>query len=217
VTAEPAATMAPVVEAPRKDAPSGWRINDAMSAWQQARNRILTDDPDAEGDEAALLELLGPEQDDIESILNRLLRAAIHAQDMSEAAGKRAEEIKAREDRYMKRCVALRTAAYGVMDAMGRKKHELPDLTASVKAGSVSVFVINEDLIPDDCKRTIPERKEPDKTVIARRLKALRDWEEAKARAEQLGMDPESIPDAPSDVPGASLSNQMPTLQIRRK
>lgn len=224
-----AETMAPlldaIVGAPENQspstrpvtAPSGWRIGNVMEAWQQARNRILTDDPEAAGDEAALLELLGPEQEDAENILRRLLLAAVHCDDMAALAANRVAEIKEREDRYSKRALATRTAAFHVMEAMGKRRHELPELTASIRAGNASVFIINEDALPADCWRTIPETKEPDKKLIGTRLKSRARWEEDKAASLDAGLDPDTIPDAPPDVPGASLSNSMPSLVIKRK
>ena len=202
---------------PRRDAPGGWRISKVMEAWQQARNRILTNDADTAGDEAELLALLGPEQEEADGILNRLLRAAVHADDMADAAKARAAEIKAREVRYNNRALALRTAAFHVMEAMDKRRHELPDLTATMRAGSASVFIINEDLIPADCLRTIPERKEPDKKLIGDRLKARQKWEDDRDASVAAGMDPDTVPDAPPDVLGATLSNAMPSLQIKRK
>jgi Siphovirus Gp157 len=199
------------------NAPSAWRIGEVMRAWQQARNRLLADDPELASDEAELAELLGPEQDDALSILNRLLRAAVRAEDLSVSAVKRAEEIGARAKRFADRSTAMRTAAFHVMEAMDKTRYELPDVTASMRAGQPSVFIINEELLPKDCIRTIPESKEPDKKIIGSRLKALRQWEIDRARALESGLDPETIPDPPPDVPGASLSNGMPTLQLRRK
>jgi hypothetical protein len=206
-----------LADAVRKGAPSAWRIGAVMEAWQQARNRILTEDSEIEIDEAELAALLGPEQDDADQILARLLRATIHAEDMAAMADARIIEIIQRRDRYLRRAEGTRTAAYHVMEAMQLKKRELPELTATVRAGSTSVFIIDEDLIPDGCKRLIPEKKEPDKKIIGARLKALKKWEEDAAEARARGLDEDTIPDAPPGVPGASLSNGMTTIQIRRK
>jgi len=198
-------------------APSAYRIGQVMEAWQRARNHIITEDPDLALDEAGLAGLLGSDQDDAISILNRLLHAAAYAEDMSKLAEAQARAIQERSSRFANRALATRTAAFHVMDAMGLKRHELPDMTASMRAGGVSVMIINDDTIPDECKRTIPEKKEPDLKLIGARLKAIRDWESARDKALADGFDPETIPEPPPDVPGATLSNGMPTLVIRRK
>ena len=173
-------------------APGPYRVGLVMEAWQQARNRILTEDTETEIDEAELTRLLGDEQIDTDQILDRLLRASVHAQDMATMAEARAVEITQRRDRYLRRAEGIRTSAYHVMEAMQLRKRELPDLTATVRAGSASVFIINEDLLPNDCWRTVPEKKEPDKRVISERLKAHKKWEDARDTALAAGLDPDT-------------------------
>lgn len=170
--------------------PSAWKVEQAMAAWQSARARLLADDADLAHDEAALTELLGPAEGDVRDILHRLIRAAAHAKSMAEAAAERAADLKAREDRFKRREQHARGTVMAIMEAMGEKKIELPDATASIKGGSQGVLITDETVLPDSCVKT--ERK-PDKAAIGAKLKAG------------------------EAVPGAELANGMPSLQIRTK
>ena len=137
-----------------KPAPSGWRVEQAMSAWQSARARILADDAALEGDEAALSELLGDETGDVDSILARLLRASVHAGDMADVATERADHMALRAVRYTAREALMRGAAMAIMETMDRKKFELPDLTATVGKPRSSVEISDEAAIPEEYWKT---------------------------------------------------------------
>lgn len=168
--------------------PSPYQIEQALSAWMSARARILSDD--LASDEAALAEMLGPETGDVMDILQRLLRGAMHAKDMAEAAGDRIEEIQARRDRYRRRADTMRGVAFSIMDAIGERKIELPDVTATIAAGRQSVVITDEAAIPDQFVRT---KREPDKAALLAALK--------------VGY----------EIPGAVLANGIDTLQLRTK
>lgn len=172
------------------DAPSGFRIEQALAAWNSARTRLLQDDPSLERDEAALTELLGPVEGDVDSIIARLLRAARHAKVMADGSSDLIKEMQERKTRYAARSEALRATAFAIMDAIGRTKVELPDLTATMRAGQPKVLFTNEDAIPDIYVRI--ERK-PDVATILSALKS--------------GL----------TVDGAELSNSGPSLMIRTK
>lgn len=193
-------------------APSGYRINEVLTAWHQARNRLLTDE-EINADEALLAELLGPETEDVSTILRRLLLASIHCADMSAMADARIVEIEMRRDRYKKRAEAMRTAAYQVMEITGRKREELPELTATLRTGTPSVFIIDEALVPEQYIKEKIERSY-DKVAIKAALLERR-------AAEAAAINPETgeIADVelPPDVPGATLSNGAGTIQIRRR
>ena len=151
--------------------PSGIHIGNIMTAWQQAREQMLINDPSLEGDEEALAELLGPEQGDAEDILTRVLRAKVHAESMAAAADERAKLIVERKRRYQVREDNLKALAVTIMRVMQRKKFELPDMTASVIAGREGLAIPNPELIPDTyCE--IVTTKVPDKETIKAYLKA---------------------------------------------
>jgi DNA polymerase III delta prime subunit len=172
------------------DAPSAWRVEQAMAAWQSARARLLADDSGLEQNEAALDELLGDAEGDIESVLARLLRAARDAKAMAEASAGLIEDMRARKERYQRRNEAFRGTAFAILDALGRNRFEMPDITASIRAGQPSVQITNEDEIPDIYVELV---RKIDKQTIASVLKSG------------------------GEVPGATLSNSLPTLSLRTK
>lgn len=172
------------------DAPSGYRIEQALSAWQSTRARLLTEDADMAQDEAALSALLGPAEGDVRDILARLLRGAQHARDMADAASERVDQVRARQERYKRRAEQMRATAFAIMDALGERKIELPDLTASIAGGRQSVVIVDETAIPD---AFVKISRTPDKTALLSSLKAG------------------------EAIPGAELSNGLPQLQIRGK
>lgn len=168
--------------------PSAFQLEQAMSALMSARARLLAEDPDLAGDEAALAALLGAETDDAMEMVHRLLRAAVHAADMARAASERARTISERAARYDRRHEALRAAAFAAMDALEMRKIELPDLTATVRAGTARAVITDESVIPAEYTRT---KIEPNKSAILADLK--------------VGV----------VIPGAELSNGLPSLAIR--
>jgi DNA polymerase III delta prime subunit len=172
------------------DAPSAWRVEQAMAAWASARARLLADDSGLEQNEAALDELLGAAEGDIESVLARLLRAARDAKAMADASAGLIEDMRARKERYQRRNEAFRGTAFAILDALGRNRFEMPDLTASIRAGQPSVQIVNEDEIPDLYVELV---RKIDKQTIASVLKSG------------------------GEVPGATLSNSLPTLSLRTK
>ena len=173
-----------------RSAPSGYAIQAALSAWQSARMRLLAEDPSLEDDEAALVELLGPEEGAVEDVLARLLRGVLHAEDMCDAAKARAALIKGRADRYQHRAETMRATAFAVMDQIGLMKCELPDLTASVRSGVPKVEVVDEALLPEAFVETRTIRQVDKRTLLA----ALKSG---------------------AKVAGAELSNAAPSLQIK--
>ena len=174
----------------RTDAPSGYKVEMAIAAWMSARSRLLSDDNDLAHDEQALAELLGDETGTVDEILGRVLRAARHAKSMAEAAGEMIEDMAARKARYVRRNDALRTTAFAIMEALDRRKHEMPDMTVTIRAGQPTVVITDEDAIPDIYVRT--ERK-VDKATLLSALKSGH------------------------TVEGASLSNGIASLSIRTK
>ena len=173
-----------------KAAPSGWRVEQAMSAWQSARARILAEDAALEIDEAALAVLLGDETGDVDSILARILRASIHAGDMAGIAKERSNAMAERGERYGQREASLRGAAMAIMEAMDRKKFELPDLTATIGKPRSSVEISDEAVIPEGYWKT------------------TRSIDKAALRSDIA---------AGVVVPGASLEAGLPSFSIRTR
>ncbi len=129
---------------------------------------------------------------DVQSILARLLRGAVHAGAMATAAADQIDAMQGRRDRYKRRNESMRATAYAIMDVLDEKKIELPDLTASIRRGTQSAMIVDEAAIPDKFVEIVETRK-IDKAVI---LSTLKSGEE---------------------VPGAVLSNGLASLSIRTK
>jgi hypothetical protein len=159
-----------------------------MATWAAARARLLADDSGLDHDEAALDELLGAAEADVEEVLARLLRAARDAKAMAEASAGLIEDMQARKSRFQRRNEAFRATAFAILDALGRSKIELPDLTASIRAGQPSVQIVSEDEIPDIYCEMV---RKIDRQTIASVLKSG------------------------GEVPGATLTNSLPTLSLR--
>lgn len=171
-------------------APSAWAIEQALSVWHSTRQRLLAEDTDLAHDEAALTAMLGDAEADVQTILQRTLDGALHAASMAEAATTRANDIKARADRYKRRAETLRGMAFAIMDAIGERRVELPHLTATIRQGTPSAVITDDTAIPEDYVRTT---RAPDKAAILAALKSG------------------------ATLPGAELSNGLPSLAIRSK
>lgn len=174
------------------EAPSAWRIEQAVSAWQSARSRLLVDDIDLANDEAALTALLGPEEGDVRSILSRLLTAAQHAGAMADGAAEMLANLKGRQDRFKRRADACRATIFAIMDAMGTRNEVFPHGTLSIGAGRPAAIITNEAALPDRFVR-VETKRTRDYAAI---LTALKDGEV---------------------VEGATLTNSLPTLTVRSK
>lgn len=172
--------------------PTGYRIEQAMSAWQSARTRLLTDDADLAHDEAALTALLGPETGDVRDVLSRLLQATQTAAALSDAANEMLANLKGRQDRYRRRVEQFRSTVFAIMDAIGERRFETAAFTVSIAAGRPSAIITDEALIPDRFVKITTERK-VDKVLL---LSALRDGEV---------------------IEGAAISNSLPTLTVRSR
>lgn len=175
--------------------PSGYAIEAAITAWHAARQRLLLEDPSLEDDEAALVELLGPEEGDVQDVLARLIRGAVHASLMADAAQKRIDTMIGRLERYMGRAATMRATAFAIMDSVGLKKLELEDATASIRSGNPKVTITDLDALPGIYVRETVKR-EADKVTLLAVLKSLK-------------------PD--ETIPGAELSNGVPSLAIRTR
>jgi hypothetical protein len=160
-------------------APSGYALAQAVATMQRA----LAEQPDEDGVIADAAEAT----EDVEELLARVLRAAVEADGMAEMIRFRMLALKAREDRYSKRCEELRATAFAAMDALGITKRELPDLTASVRQNAPRLIITDETQIPLSLTKTTTVI---DKTAVKAAL-------------------------AKGPVPGAELSNSLPSISIR--
>jgi Gp157 protein len=174
----------------RADAPSAFKLEKAMSALMETRERLLREYPEIAEDETLLTDMIEGEGGDAMDVLDRVVRASIEADSLAKAAKERKAEIGERQTRFERRRDHLRALAFSALEALDIKKLERPDFTASIRAGQASVVVFDEEaLLPAFWRYS----QEPDKAKI-------RD-------AISKGF----------DVDGATLSNAAPSLAVRVK
>lgn len=149
------------------DAPSAFYVERVMSVWMAARAQLAAD-PDLAGDENGAERILAGADADVREILARLLRAALHADAMATAADTMAATLIERTKRYQGRRDALRDTAAQIMEIIGEKRVELPDLTASLATSQPSVVITDEAALPDEYWRVT---RSPDKRAIGEDLK----------------------------------------------
>ena len=171
--------------------PNAWKMTQAMSALMAVRARIAQDEELIDDATGEILDVTKIEENATD-LLHATLRAAAQAGAMADAIKDMVDKLKSRQDRYKARAEALRDAAFAAMDVMELPRVELPDLTASIAKGTPQVVITDEAALPEYCLRIIPEQRAPDRVTIAANLKS--------------GV----------HVPGAELSNSLPTLRIKR-
>lgn len=168
-------------------APSAWKVEQAVSAYQSARARLLADDPDADIDA-----ILGTETQDVQEILSRLLSAEQWVSAQAEGAATLIANLDARRHRFARQKEAMRGTIFAILDAIGETKTVFPHGTISVRAGNPAVIITDEAALADRFV-TVTVKRVPNKAEIAT---ALRDGEV---------------------VEGATLTNSLPVLSVRSK
>lgn len=125
-------------------APNGWRLEQAMSSFQSARDRMSV-----QSDDDTLAELMATETD-VMKLLHATIRAAMEADAMADMAKARLADLAERKKRYENRRDNLRGVAFAVMDALEEKKVEAADFTASIGKPRAGLIVTDETEIPDE-------------------------------------------------------------------
>jgi hypothetical protein len=176
---------------PRGPGPS--TIERCIAAWQRAQAALANDDA-LQADEGAIASaldsdpfLLPPDE-----LLRRIVRALNFAVLRKAEATELVGMMQAREMRYERRALALRTELFEVMVALNRQSFPAPEGTVSLRAGKESVLITDEDAIPDEYMITSTTRA-PDRKAI------LADLREGVV------------------IDGAALSNGAPSLVFRRQ
>jgi len=164
-----------------------YRLSQALAALHGGITSLRGEDGDLNIDVDALLP---DEAADVETALLAVLRAAQMADAMADMAATMAANTKDRADRYKRRRDRLRGIAFAAMDALDKKRIEAPDLTASIAKGKPSLLVTDENSIPDEYWRSV---RSVDKTAVTEAIKQ--------------GV----------VVPGAEISNGMPSISIRSR
>jgi hypothetical protein len=161
-----------------------WRLQQALSALHSGASAMQAEDPDAPLELGALTE----EMADVEAACRALVRHTQDAQDLADAARKRAAEATERARRYEARAARYKGLVLAAMDAVGWRKREWPEATVSLRAPQAAVVITDETVLPE---RFIRVTRTPDKEALRA---ALKDGEV---------------------IDGAALANGSPSLQLR--
>ena len=154
--------------------------------YRSIRDRIKAEDPSI--DEQTLADTVEG-LTDIHEIIEALIRSALADEALSTALRCRIHDMQGRLSRLQDRASKRRNIAKDVMADLGIKKLNAPDFTASIREGTPSLVVIDEDEVP----KTYWEPGEP----RLRRQLLTGDLKRGE------------------DVPGAALSNPEMVLSVR--
>src|SRR4051812_44776982 len=146
---------------------------------------------DISHDDEVLLSTLEGETDVLE-VAKRLVRAALDAESMAEAANERIGNLIVRRDRFKQRAENARETVKQMLEALNIPKMQDPEFTVSLRAGPPKVIVTEPDKLADEFVRVVITRS-PDKPLIKAAL------------------------DAGRPVEGATLSNGSQILSVRTK
>jgi Siphovirus Gp157 len=130
--------------------PSGWRLERAISAWQQLHAE-LAEDEDFVADETMIAtRLREAHADDPRDLLAATIDAVVLADIEAEAARAIAERFTARRKRFEALVEKFRNMIGELMAAIPVTKHAGVLARASIVAAPTSLLVLDEQLIPDE-------------------------------------------------------------------
>jgi lysozyme family protein len=169
--------------------PSGYELERAVSAWQQLREHLISDE-ELVHDEGVIASALAAAQvDDPRDLLARMIDAVVWTERRAEEAKAIADEFTERRRRYESRAVNMREIVHTLMDAIPVDKYQAKLARASIVDGAASARITDETKIPDEYFKT-------ERTL--RKSDVLADL--------RVGV----------VIEGAELSNGGPTLRIAR-
>jgi hypothetical protein len=148
--------------------PSPAALHQATLMLKAMRDQLIAIDPYIVEDTALFHDTLDGESDALE-VLADMVRAALDAETMAEAAKVRAAATTARAARLERRNAALRKAVLETLVAIDLRRLEREDFTASLGTGRQKVLITDDKLLPDTLMRIT---REPDKALIGDLLKA---------------------------------------------
>jgi hypothetical protein len=130
--------------------PSGWRLERAISAWQQFHAELVEDEDFVEDEAAIAARLREAGADDPRDLLSALIDAVVLAGGEAEQAKAIAERFTARRRRFETRVEKFRMMIDELMAAIPLRKHAGVLARASIVAAPTSLLVTDEQLIPDE-------------------------------------------------------------------
>jgi len=128
---------------------------------------------------------------DLHEMIAAVIRSALVDEALQGGLRSRLDDMRARLGRLEERALKKRELALEAMTEVGFTKLEQPDFTASVRAGSPSLVVTAEDLIPE--AYWVPQAPKLSRQALLSDLKQG------------------------ASVSGAQLSNAQPVLMVRTK
>jgi len=156
--------------------------------YRSIRDRIRTQDPQI--DEQTLADTVEG-LTDLHEIVTAIIRSALADEALASGLKCRIADMQGRLDRLQDRASKRRQIAKDVMLELDLKKLTAPDFTASIREGTPSLMVINEDAVPKIY------------------------WEpgEPRLRRQVLAYDLKQG----EEIAGAALSNPEPILSVRTR
>jgi hypothetical protein len=164
------------------------QLTQARATYRAIRDRIAADDRSL--DEQTLADTVEG-LTDLHEIVAALIRSALEDEALAEGLSGRIAEMNERAERLKDRASKRRGIARDVMLDCDIKKITAPDFTASVRAGTPGLVVVDEDAIP------------------------LAYWEPREPRLNRQALLTELKQGG--TIEGAQLSNSEPVLSVRTK
>jgi hypothetical protein len=130
--------------------PSGWRLERAISAWQQFHAELVEDADFVEDEAAIAARLREVHADDPRDLLSALIDAVVLTDLEAEQAKTIADRFTARRRRFETRVEKFRAMIGELMAAIPVTKHAGVLARASIVAAPSSVLVLDEGKIPDE-------------------------------------------------------------------
>ena len=156
------------------------------------RDDLLAKYHELHDDEQALADTLEG-LTNFDAMVSAIILSSLEDKVMAAAIDARLEDLTMRGQRYLHREAKKRELAADIMALSGTRKITHAEFTASLKASPPRVIITEECDVPDEFKKIVPATWNFDK-------KAIRD-----------------VLQSGQPVPGATLSNQPDTIQIRTK
>jgi Siphovirus Gp157 len=156
--------------------------------YRNLRDRIRAQDPQI--DEQTLADTVEG-LTDLHEIVTAIIRSALNDEALATALKCRIGDMQGRLDRLQDRASKRRQIAKDVMVELDLKKLNAPDFTASIREGTPSLMVIDEEAVPSIY------------------------WQPSEPRLNRQGLAYELKQGA--EVPGVALSDPEPVLSVRTR
>lgn len=128
--------------------------------------------------------------ENVDTLIVKSIRSMKEAESNAAAVKSRISDLEIRQSRFENQARAIRSVIFAAFDVMGWTKFQHPEFTVTVGKPRDALIITDEAALPSEYIRT---KSEPDRTLITSALKAG------------------------TEVPGAILSNGLPSLTIRTK